>query len=474
MSTVKSLELTAEQKALIPIYQQKWWVSAFSKKRLDRDLVKVEIATAYQLVGLSVPEVIFFDGPQAAIDFWQKQSNFQDERYGLPLPQFYSKVLKLFFQLPTEIIGSLSALEIIRLQQFPLGEIREVMTELAKDLDTKYFSEAFHTSSALGNLLVSKLAELEFGKKSLFEIFKIIASTFPTVAESFFMLFWKEQQRAWRETVLQQPGGTWLTQIGDAIADFVKPLEKPVWDFVVPSITNGLGNSLGSMFESMGSSSLTSMNLPGNSLFLGVELLPTIDFCIQELKVLPSDREWEAIKTITQQTSWIIPFEKACFVFERPTKLSFDENTTFHAEGEPALKFADGYSMYAYHGVTLPEKYGELHPHQWQSAWVLEEKNAELRRVLIQGIGYGRLCQELNATVLDSWREYTLLRINVDRVTYVNEREVIEEPIHLLKMTCPSTNHIHVLRVPPDIISAREAVRWVNHGVDPESFDRET
>lgn len=37
--------------------------------------------------------------------------------------------------------------------------------------------------------------------------------------------------------------------------------------------------------------------------------------------------------------------------------------------------------------------------------------------------------------------------------------EIDVEPIHLLKMTCPSTRHIHVLRVPPDIFSAREAIR---------------
>jgi hypothetical protein len=57
---------------------------------------------------------------------------------------------------------------------------------------------------------------------------------------------------------------------------------------------------------------------------------------------------------------------------------------------------------------------------------------------LIQQIGYDRICEELKTVELDSWREYTLLQIDV-RVDMV--------PIHLLKMTCPSTNRIHVLRV---------------------------
>jgi leucine-rich repeat protein SHOC2 len=42
------------------------------------------------------------------------------------------------------------------------------------------------------------------------------------------------------------------------------------------------------------------------------------------------------------------------------------------------------------------------------------------------------------------------------------------EPMVLLKMTCPSTNHIHILRVPPEMTSAEEAITWVNHGIHPD------
>ena len=41
-------------------------------------------------------------------------------------------------------------------------------------------------------------------------------------------------------------------------------------------------------------------------------------------------------------------------------------------------------------------------------------------------------------------------------------------------MTCPSTEFIHVLRVPPDVKSAREAIGWVNWGIDPDEFAVET
>jgi len=101
---------------------------------------------------------------------------------------------------------------------------------------------------------------------------------------------------------------------------------------------------------------------------------------------------------------------------------------------------------------------------------LLNEENAEFRRILIQTIGYNRICKELGAIELDSWKEYTLLKIdNYTEITPEHPQNY-SEPIHLLKMTCPSTGFIHFLRVPPDINSARTAITWINWGIDPEDF----
>ncbi|PZV16764.1 MAG: hypothetical protein DCF22_04435 [Leptolyngbya sp.] len=119
-------------------------------------------------------------------------------------------------------------------------------------------------------------------------------------------------------------------------------------------------------------------------------------------------------------------------------------------------------TVYLFNGY-LPRRYW-MHLSQWRAEWLLTERNAEVRKLLIRQIGYDRICQELQAIKLDSWREYTLLKIDAD---------VDIEPIYLLKMTCPSTGHIHALRVPPGT-SARKAIRWTNWDVDPETFAAET
>ena len=167
---------------------------------------------------------------------------------------------------------------------------------------------------------------------------------------------------------------------------------------------------------------------------------------------------------LLENCGWIFPFEKVCLICDRPLHLRFDTENRLHAEGESAIGFADGYSLYFHHGVKLPEQYGKVHPDLWQPQWLLSEENAELRRLLIQRIGYDRICQQLQAVELDSWQEYTLLKIDNADV----------EPIYLLKMTCPSTGHIHALRVPPNVESAQEAIRWVNWDIDSEEFGVQT
>ncbi|BAY40994.1 hypothetical protein NIES2111_53840 [Nostoc sp. NIES-2111] len=190
-----------------------------------------------------------------------------------------------------------------------------------------------------------------------------------------------------------------------------------------------------------------------------------LDFFVSEIHDYYDPKLYQFVENVVRAGIIIFPFEDCCFVCDRPTKISFDNENLFHAEGEPALQFADGQSFYFYHGVTLPEKYGKVHPPQWQAQWLLTETNAELRRVIIQGIGYVRICQELQAVELDNWTDYTLLQI---------DNPIDVEPIYLLKMTCPSTGFVHVLRVPPQTKSAREAICWVNWGVDPEDFSLQT
>ncbi len=123
---------------------------------------------------------------------------------------------------------------------------------------------------------------------------------------------------------------------------------------------------------------------------------------------------------------------------------------------------------------TLPRRYWTKLS-DWKPEWLLDEDNTEIRRILIDRVGYEKICDELNAVAIDTWREYTLLKIDGFDKVYDGDTDPIDtEPMLLLKMTCPSTAHTHILRVPPEMSSAEAAIVWVNHGIHPCDFAVQT
>jgi leucine-rich repeat protein SHOC2 len=125
-------------------------------------------------------------------------------------------------------------------------------------------------------------------------------------------------------------------------------------------------------------------------------------------------------------------------------------------------------------GVSLPRRYWTNFS-EWNPQWLLDETNTEIRRMLVEQIGYEKICIVFKAVEVDIWREYRLLKINKFQPSHRNIwGSIVREPIALLKMTCPSTGHIHMLRVPPDMTSAEAAITWINHGVHPDRFAIQT
>ncbi|MBD2183152.1 hypothetical protein H6G03_19140 [Planktothrix sp. FACHB-1375] len=427
MAEAKIEKLTPEQEALIPIYRDKWRKIALSTEPIDKEKAAEAVKKAYALIGLPEPEILFYDSPYAVgsdrklvIDENRIYGNLYRPR-GIFKEDFTSYLLSAITSSCLKTVMSRLSSE---LHDDIVWKLEGVLTEELRML--------FQTMQEVSNQLWNKL---EFKEKQIQKL-------------------WEEM---WLQLEIPIPNH-WLDQlmIQNALIETEQkhPLAKRISD--AANNTNQQGDLLNIIFGNDDIFIAPAQWVSSGSL---------CDFCINVLNFEYKQKEWEALQAIAKNCGCIFPFEKMVIVCDRPRILSFDNQQRLHAEGAPAIQFADGYSLYAYHGFPLPEKYGKVHPNNWQSSWLLEEENAELRRVLIQGIGYEKIASELGATELDSFREYSLLKIDTD---------VDIEPIYMLKMTCPSTGYIHVLRVPPDVKSAREAIRWVNWDVDPEEFGVQT
>jgi hypothetical protein len=259
----------------------------------------------------------------------------------------------------------------------------------------------------------------------------------------------------------------------DAAAPHLRSQLKAMLETPIRTALRGLGNAIEAQLRSQLLShehdpiqaslwvSLVDFLLTSQGFYASAAIF---DFASQELGIELDSAKLQLYLNYIQHVGWVYGFINATFLCDRPT-VHWNDQRQIHASAKPAIEFTDGFCIYAYLGMRIPEKYGKVYPEHWESQWLLSENNVELRRVLIQGIGYARICQELGTVELDSWREYTLLRINAN---------LDSEPVHLLKMICPSTGLVHALRVPPQIETSHEAISWVNWGIPPEDFLIET
>lgn len=191
------------------------------------------------------------------------------------------------------------------------------------------------------------------------------------------------------------------------------------------------------------------------------------DYLINELKLTVEQQllnDFLLMREYTEYGGNIVAHKNVCWVSERPIAIRLDAEQRPHADGMLAVEYADGWGFYANHGLRLPKKYGAVPIKDWSAKWILDEKNEQIKGCLIDNIDRVRMLNELNAKFIDKYLEYSFYTIE----------GVDTEPIRLLFFICPSTSKNYCLQVPPDIISAQEAIRWINHGIDPVEFEVQT
>ena len=178
-----------------------------------------------------------------------------------------------------------------------------------------------------------------------------------------------------------------------------------------------------------------------------------LDYLIDVFNLAINKENWEIYKSLLTVSNYIFLQEKACIICNRPIKMSFDTEGFLHKEGEPAIQFADGYCLYSYHGVTLPETYGKLHLEQWQPQWLLIENNIEVREALVKGIGYKKICSRLSVKEIDCWYNFLLIAVKISHNS---------KAVYLLKINVDTAQIDCVKEVPEDTQSVCEAASFVD------------
>lgn len=114
-------------------------------------------------------------------------------------------------------------------------------------------------------------------------------------------------------------------------------------------------------------------------------------------------------------------------------------------------------------GVRVDQRVA-FQPETLTAREALAEANAELRRVMIERMGYLRFAQEANPTVLDDDLDAggprQLLKIDLNE----------DEPLVGLACACPSTGRRYLIRVPPKTLTCHQAAAWIAGFDDPALY----
>lgn len=158
---------------------------------------------------------------------------------------------------------------------------------------------------------------------------------------------------------------------------------------------------------------------------------------------------------VTQDAAHVLPFPKLHLRLQAPAEWGWmrrflDGRVVLHREDGPAAEWADGSGFYFWRGQRVPREM-ITDPLSIRISDILQQRNAEVRRAMIERKGPARFLREADAKKRDQSEWGTLYEVAIPGG---GERWV------MLEVTCPSTGRTHLLRVPPWMRSAKQAVAW--------------
>ena len=109
----------------------------------------------------------------------------------------------------------------------------------------------------------------------------------------------------------------------------------------------------------------------------------------------------EGLSMVARHAGWWWPFNGAVILTERPTQLHRDAGWRLHSETTAAIQYHDGWGIWAIHGVRVPQNVVE-DPASITLGSIEKERNAEVRRVMIERYGLGRYVRDAQFEVLDA------------------------------------------------------------------------
>ena len=170
---------------------------------------------------------------------------------------------------------------------------------------------------------------------------------------------------------------------------------------------------------------------------------------------LPLDySKWQHYEAAALHAGPRVMHAQFCIISDRPIRLLVDAEHRPHCDDGPFCAWADGTALWAWHGTRVPA-WIIAHPERLTPRRILDEPNAEIRRVMFAQYGEERFIRDLGALPMHSDAYGDLYRVDVPG----------DEPLVMVRVvnSTPEADGSakgYWLRVDPSLTEARAAVAW--------------
>ena len=173
-------------------------------------------------------------------------------------------------------------------------------------------------------------------------------------------------------------------------------LGNQLWDQLGNQLGDQLGKQLwGQLWDELGNADRGALR--GS---LGTWIDPywmALHQCTAAIVPLPAHGRLDAVAAAVRSCGWWIPLRGASIMAGRPVTLRTEApGLRLHCPDGPAIEWADGYALHAWHGTRVPPS---LISGDWDLTRILREPNSEIRRCAIEKTGWDRLESQLGAPV---------------------------------------------------------------------------
>lgn len=152
--------------------------------------------------------------------------------------------------------------------------------------------------------------------------------------------------------------------------------------------------------------------------------------------------------------------DKVVVIHDRPEVLKMNDENLLHSEHGPAIRYGDGWSVYAWNGTRIPGEWIEDRENL-DPTIALNWENIEQRRCAAEIIGWDVVLDKLDTVTIDTDKDPEIGQLlEVDLPDIGKER--------FLRVRC-GTGRNFALPVPPEMKTAMEAQAWT-WGIDEADF----